>query len=203
MTLPANTTNQSNAVMLQQSTYSTLPQEFVLYNALSGDNTSAYAHYERTTMGWSTLSALSAFAITTQAIGNGVPRDIYIQTPSTNKIVLSAGLVVVPGSIVSGAYLNIQSGTTYTFQLSDNGAMIGTTSSNSVIATPSSSIPYPTGFQVGVIQLGTGRIALSAAGTPNINQANGYYKTTKLYSAATLIYTGGSTGWVTFGDLAV
>jgi hypothetical protein len=59
---------------------------------------------------------------------------------------------------------------------------------------------YPNGYQVGLLQLNTGRISVSGQNII-INQSNGFYKTTKQYSAATLLYTG-TTGWVLFGDLA-
>ena len=103
--LLANTTNQTNALGLQQ-VFTSLPQEKLVYNALSGDNTSKYAHYERATMGWGTLSALSAFAITTQAVGNGVPRDIWLQTGTTNRIVLSSASVAIGGNITTTGAIN-------------------------------------------------------------------------------------------------
>ena len=103
MALIANTTNQTNAIMLQQ-VYSTLPQEFVVYNALSGDNRSNYAHYERATMGWMALSALSAFAIKVDAAGNGVQRDLWLQTSPTNSIYLSSNNVYA-GNIYSNGIL--------------------------------------------------------------------------------------------------
>jgi hypothetical protein len=228
MALPFNPANQTNAAMLQQ-VYSTLPQEFVIYNALSGDNTNKYAHYERTTMGWLALSALSAFAINVTNIGNGTSRDLFLQTSQANKIVLSAGNIVMSGvlsaagnisiasnlsannitasnitvinSIIGGGSLNVipSSTTTYNFQLSDNGATIASANSTTGLsATPSASITYPTGYQVGVLQLGSGPLQVSVAGSPTIHQSNNYYKLAQ-YAAGTLIYTG-STGWVAIGS---
>ena len=95
--------------------------------------------------------------------------------------------------------LNLQSGTSYTVQLSDNGGMIASTNA---IGTTVSVIGnnYPTGFQAGILQLSTGRVTVSGQNL-TINQSNSAAKTTKQYSAATLLYTGNS-GWVLFGDVS-
>jgi hypothetical protein len=99
--------------------------------------------------------------------------------------------------------LNNQSGLTYTIASTDNGSTIASTNALGLTAIISNATTYPTGFNIGVLQLTTGRITLSAQnGFTTINQSNGFYKTTKQYSAATLLYTGVTTGWVLFGDLA-
>jgi hypothetical protein len=235
MPLTANTTNQADAVMLRQP-YTNLPQEFVLYNALSGSGTNSYAHYERATVGWATMSATSAFSIGVTSTGAGIARDLYLQASQTNRIVLSAGSIIMSGvlsadgnisiasnlsaknitvsngitannitvsnGIIGGGNLNIipSSTTTYNFQLSDNGATIASANSTTGLsATPSASISYPTGYQVGVLQLSTGPLQVYVAGSPVIHQSNNYYKLTQ-YAAGTLIYTGASTGWVAIGS---
>ena len=113
------------------------------------------------------------------------------------------GNLTVTGNVFGGTNINLTNGSTYTIQLSDNGGTIA--SSNSTVgltAVPSSSITYPTGFQTSIIQLSTARVALSSNSVGlSINQANGYIRTTKQYSAATLLYTGTLGGWVLFGDV--
>jgi hypothetical protein len=101
------------------------------------------------------------------------------------------------------AVFNNKSGTLYTLLTSDVNATIGSTNASGLTAIISSSLSYPTGFNVGLLQLTTGRITLSAEnGFTTINQSNGYYKTNQQYSVATLLYTGPITGWVLFGDLS-
>jgi hypothetical protein len=85
MALQANTTNQSNAVIIARE-YSNLPQGLLLYNALSGDFSE---HFERADIGWISLSALSAFSIDIRSAVNGISRDFYIRTAQSNSIYLS------------------------------------------------------------------------------------------------------------------
>ena len=68
-------------------------------------------------------------------------------------------------------------------------------------ATYNPAITYPVGYQVGVLQATTLRVSITGTGTV-INQVNGYYKTNKQYSVATLLYAGSQTGWILFGDVA-
>jgi hypothetical protein len=98
---------------------------------------------------------------------------------------------------------NVQNGLTYNIAISDNGATIASTNTTGLTAIISSSTSYTSGFNVNILQLTTGRITLSAEnGFTNINQSNGYFKTTKQYSVGSLIYTGATYGWVLFGDIS-
>ena len=108
--------------------------------------------------------------------------------------------VISNGYVTGRAKPNIQTAnTTYNITSSDSGNIIYTAN---VAGLTASLMPYQynDGFEVTFIQLNTGRIVLSGGPTNiAINQANGYLKTTKQYSAATLVYVG--TAWVLFGDL--
>ena len=113
------------------------------------------------------------------------------------------GNLTVAGNVFGGTNINLLTSTTYTIQLSDNGGTIASSNSTAgLTAVPSTGITYPVGFQTSILQLSTARVALSSntAGI-TINQANAYIKTTKQYSAATLLYTGTLGGWVLFGDV--
>jgi len=104
---------------------------------------------------------------------------------------------------VQSVNINLIAGTTYTIQLSDNGGTVASTSTTGLTAVPSSSITYPAGFRTAIIQLSTARVSLSSATIGlTINQANGYFRTTNRYSAATLLYTGSLAGWVLYGDVS-
>jgi len=113
------------------------------------------------------------------------------------------GNLTVAGNVFGGTNINLLTSTTYIIQLSDNGGTIASSNSTAgLTAVPSTGITYPVGFQTSILQLSTARVALSSntAGI-TINQANAYIKTTKQYSAATLLYTGTLGGWVLFGDV--
>jgi len=132
---------------------------------------------------------------------------INTNTPSEKLTVsgnISAnGNLTVAGNVFGGTNINLLTSTTYTIQLSDNGGTIASSNSTAgLTAVPSTGITYPVGFQTSILQLSTARVALSSntAGI-TINQANAYIKTTKQYSAATLLYTGTLGGWVLFGDV--
>jgi hypothetical protein len=93
--------------------------------------------------------------------------------------------------------------TTYVIQLSDNNTIIGSgNNTTGLSAYPSNSITYPAGFQTAVVQLSTIRISLSGAGSPRINNSTNFFKTTRQYSTASLVYTGSTFGWISFGDLS-
>jgi len=128
-------------------------------------------------------------------------------TPLTTTRTLTATLL--PTTVyqnASGSFatnivpVNIQTGTTYTIRLSDTGGTIGSTNAGTGL-TATLVGAYPTGFQTSIIQLSTARVTLSGQNT-TINNADGFFKTTKQYSAATLIYTGAVGGWVLFGNLS-
>jgi len=116
------------------------------------------------------------------------------------------GNVSVTGNIVSLGYnvgtvpVNIQTGTTYTIRLSDIGSTIGSTNAGTGL-TATIVGTYPVGFSTSIVQLSTARVAISGQNV-TINQANGYFRTTKQYSAASLVYTGAIGGWVLFGDVS-
>ena len=89
-------TNNTNAIMLSGSSFSQLPQSFLLYNALSsGDNN--YNHYERAEIGWTSMTATSTFAINVVSQGNGLSRGFAVQTNGATALsVLSSGSVAMP-----------------------------------------------------------------------------------------------------------
>jgi hypothetical protein len=123
-----------------------------------------------------------------------------LSSPSISAVNLYVSGTFSAGIFAGGTQITTTGNTTYTFQLSDNGTTIASTNSTGGLTATVVGTSYPIGFQVGVLQLSSSRIAVSGQNI-TINQSNGFYKTTKQYSAATLLYTG-TTGWVLFGDLA-
>ena len=76
--------------------------------------------------------------------------------------------------------------------------MIAVTSAATVSASPA--FTYPSGFQVGIFQSGSGRVTINNSSGSAAANAYGFNKTRTQYSMATLMYINGV--WVVFGDLA-
>lgn len=103
--------------------------------------------------------------------------------------------------------LNAQTGTTYTFVLTDNGKLV--TASNGSAQTYSiptnASVAFPVGSQINIVSLGAGIVTIQAA-TPATTtiQSNAATATAPRlraqYSAATCIKTATDT-WVVIGDI--
>ena len=111
---------------------------------------------------------------------------------------LSSEYNIIAGGYVAGSTPTNPQTSNYNFALSDNGGVVPINSSTLVTATVNSGINFPQGYQVTVIQTGSGQINVIGSGV-TINQANGQTKTRTTWSAATLFYTGAV--WVLFGDL--
>jgi hypothetical protein len=104
--------------------------------------------------------------------------------------------------------LNAQTGTTYTFVLTDNGKLV--TASNAAAQTYSiptnASVAFPTGTQINIIQIGAGQVTINAvtSGTTTIASTGATATAPKLraqYSSATCIKVATDT-WYVIGDIA-
>jgi hypothetical protein len=91
--------------------------------------------------------------------------------------------------------------TTYNLALIDNGGVVVTKSTTTMLINVDNAVTYPAGYQVTILQNGTARAQVAGLGGIIINQANNFTKLSKRYSAATLVYDGET--WVIFGDLAL
>lgn len=97
---------------------------------------------------------------------------------------------------------NAQSGTAYTLVLSDQGKAVemNNGSANTLTVPPNSSVAFPTGTTILVIQTGAGQTTLAAGSGVTINATPGL-KTRAQWSAATLVKRATNT-WLAFGDLS-
>jgi hypothetical protein len=104
--------------------------------------------------------------------------------------------------------LNAQTGTTYTFALTDNGKLV--TASNSSAQTYSiptnASVAFPTGTQINIIGIGAGEVTINAvtSGTTTISSTGATATAPKLraqYSSATCIKAATDL-WYVIGDIA-
>jgi hypothetical protein len=104
--------------------------------------------------------------------------------------------------------LNAQTGTTYTFVLTDNGRLV--TASNASAQTYSiptnASVAYPIGTQINIIQIGAGQVTINAvtSGTTTISSTGATATAPKLraqFSSATCIKANTDL-WYVVGDIA-
>lgn len=104
--------------------------------------------------------------------------------------------------------LNAQTGTTYTFVLTDNGRLV--TASNASAQTYSiptnASVAFPIGTQINIIQIGAGQVTINAvtSGTTTISSTGATATAPKLraqYSSATCIKAATDL-WYVIGDIA-
>ena len=111
---------------------------------------------------------------------------------------------IVGGSVSpsTALSLNAQTGTTYTFVLTDaNNTLV--TASNASAQTytipPNSSVAYPIGSQINIIAIGAGQVTIASDGTTVITGVG--TKLAAQYAAATLICTS-SNNFTLIGYLA-
>ncbi len=85
--------------------------------------------------------------------------------------------------------INNQTGTTYTFALTDSGAYCRFSNSSAVTVTVPAyaSVAIPVGAQIDVAQSGTGKVTFAAASGVTINSANGNKSLASRYAGATFI----------------
>lgn len=116
---------------------------------------------------------------------------------------------IVGGSVSpsTALTLNAQTGTTYTFVLTDaNNTLV--TASNASAQTytipPNSSVAYPIGAQLNIIQIGAGQVSFAQGSGVTIASNGGTSTAPKCrvqYSAATAIKVG-TDSWYVVGDIA-
>ena len=118
-------------------------------------------------------------------------------------------LNIVGGSVSpsTALSLNAQTGTTYTFVLTDaNNTLV--TASNASAQTytipPNSSVAYPVGAQLNIIQIGAGQVSFAQGSGVTIASNGATATAPKLrvqYSSASAIKVG-TDSWYVVGDIA-
>jgi hypothetical protein len=137
------------------------------------------------------------------------------QLPNDSKIYVTGnGLNELLSSAISNGdlsrslrTLNSQTGTSYTFVLSDgslNGTqplVLGSNAAPQAFTVPTNaSVAFPVGTQIDVSQGGAGKLTLVAAGGVTINSKAGNLSASAQYVAMTLIKTATDV-WLLIGDL--
>jgi hypothetical protein len=145
------------------------------------------------------LSGGGSSGAVTLTIDTSVTADLTTAQTLTNKT-LTAPIINLA--------LNAQTGTTYTFALTDNGKLV--TASNASAQTYSiptnATTAYPTGTQINIIQIGAGQVTIQAAssGTTTVSSTGATATAPKLraqYSSATCIKASTDL-WYVVGDIA-
>jgi hypothetical protein len=135
----------------------------------------------------------------TIAIDTATTVDVSTAQTLTNKTLTAP---------VINLSLNAQTGTTYTFALTDNGKLV--TASNGSAQTYSiptnATTAFPTGTQINIIQIESGQVTIQAAssGTTTVASTGATATAPKLraqYSSATLIKASTDL-WYVVGDIA-
>jgi hypothetical protein len=147
------------------------------------------------------LANTGAFTIANSAVTNGKIANGTIDLTTKVTGVLPAANVGLVRTI------NAQTGTTYTFALADGSAAGGNplvTGSNASAQTytvpPNSSVAFPVGTQIDIIQIGAGKITLAQGSGVTINSKDGNKAIGAQYVGVTLVKLATDT-WNLTGDL--
>jgi hypothetical protein len=113
-------------------------------------------------------------------------------------------LNIIGGTVSPSTTLatNAQTGTTYTFVLTDaNNTVVELSNTSAITATvpPNSSVAYPIGAQIQLLQTNTGQVTVAGGSGVTVNVSPGL-KLRAQWSFATLIKRGTDT-WVLVGDV--
>lgn len=142
--------------------------------------------------------------------------DIYAATASATVTRLGVGadrqVIVADSSAATGLKWeyegelgspNAQTGTTYTLVLTDSSRLVTLSNTGAITATvpPNSSVAFPTGSQVNLMQLGAGQVTVAAGSGVTLRSAGSLVKTSAQYAVATLVKIA-SDEWVLLGNLA-
>ena len=98
---------------------------------------------------------------------------------------------------------NEQTGTTYTLALTDSGKVVemNNASANTLTVPPNSSVAFPVGSQILVLQTGAGQTTLAAGAGVTVNSKDGNLKLSAQWCGVTLIKRATDV-WVAIGDLS-
>lgn len=106
-------------------------------------------------------------------------------------------------NILLNEVFNAQTGTTYTFVLTDNQQIV--TGNNAATQTftvpPHSSVAYTTGAKIDVLQIGAGKITISPGSGVTLHSKAGNLSTNGQYVGISIIQSSTSDTWYVLGDL--
>jgi hypothetical protein len=166
----------------------------------NGSSPLASLGFSGSTSGTTTVQATAVAGTTTLTLPAATDTLVGRATSDTltNKTLTSP---TINGAIIN-LTTNAQTGTTYTSVLDDNGKIVemNNASANTLTVPLNSSVAYPVGAQINILQTGTGQTTVAATGGVTINATPGL-KLRAQWSSATLIKRATDT-WVLVGDLS-
>ena len=131
-----------------------------------------------------------------------------VDASDVSALSLSGGTVtgnlVVDGTLRSGGVVvNSQTGTSYTFVLSDAGKFVTFDNSGAITVTvpPDSSVSFEVGATIGVAQLGTGTVSVVGGSGVTVSSLDGKVDLAGQYATASLVKTD-TDSWLLVGALA-
>ena len=141
----------------------------------------------------STDSNASANAV---LVGTGSSATSWTTTPTIS------GLVTCSGGISAPLLINAQTGTTYTFVLTDGGKLVTANNGSAQTYTvpPNSSVAFPTGTTITIIGIGAGKVTLAQGSGVTINSKDSEKAIDGQHASVTLIKTATDT-WQLIGAL--
>ena len=129
-------------------------------------------------------------------VGTGTSASQWTTTPTIS------GLVTCSGGLSAPLLINAQTGTTYTFVLTDGGKLV--TASNGSAQTytvpPNSSVAFPTGTTITIIGIGAGKVTLAQGSGVTINSKDSEKAIDGQHASVTIIKTATDT-WQLIGAL--
>ncbi len=121
--------------------------------------------------------------------------------------VAASGIAFTDGTqtkegVPSRTPINQQSGTTYTTVLSDRDSLVECSNTSAITVTipPNSSVAYPVGTSIDILQTNTGQVTIAAGAGVTVNATPGLKLRTQ-WSSATLFKRATDT-WIVMGDLS-
>jgi hypothetical protein len=161
-------------------------------------------------VGGTTASAVNEIKVSNAATGNNPVIEaqgddtnvgLEITTKGTGSVTIN-GETVITSDTVGVESENAQTGTTYTLVLTDVGKLVtmNNASANTLTVPPNSSVAFPIGSRVDLVQYGAGQTTVAAGSGVTIRSIESNTKISGRYGGATL-WKRGTDEWVLIGAL--
>ena len=174
---------------------------FTSGSILTADQVNTYL-MDQTIMRFATTTARdAAFGGAGEAT---LAEGMYAYTSDTNTLWYYTGAAwESAGATTQALNLNAQTGTTYTFVMADSGEFVTLSNAGGITATvpPNSSVAFPIGTQMNIVQLGAGQVTVAAGAGVTLRSSGSKLKLFGQYAAATLVKIAVDE-WVLIGNTA-